>query len=127
MTQVVAAILEKDGRILICQRQAGQAHAHKWEFPGGKVEHDEAPEQALARELREELGIETGFIEAIERYPYAYPGKAAIDLLFYRVRSWTGTPRNLIFQDMRWEEQAELHRYDFLEGDLPFLSRFVPA
>ena len=127
MTQVVAAILEKDGRILICQRQAGQAHAHKWEFPGGKIEHEETPEQALARELREELGIGTGLVEAIESYAYAYPGKAPIELLFYRVRSWTGTPRNLIFQDMRWEEPAGLHRYDFLEGDLPFLSRFVPA
>ncbi len=127
MTQVVAAILEKEGRILVCQRQPGQAHAHKWEFPGGKVEHDEPPEHALARELREELGIETGFIEPIERYHYTYPGKAPIELLFYRVRTWTGTPRNLIFQDMRWEAPAALLRYDFLEGDLPFLSRFVPV
>ena len=55
MTTVVAGILERDGRILICQRKADQAHPLKWEFPGGKVEAGEEPEAALQRELNEEL------------------------------------------------------------------------
>ena len=57
MTQVVAAIFENNGRILICQRTPGQSHPLKWEFPGGKVEPGESPEQGLARELEEELAI----------------------------------------------------------------------
>ena len=127
MTRVVAAILEHEGRILICQRQPGQAHALKWEFPGGKVETGETAEEAVARELREELGIETGGVEAIETYQFSYPGKAPIELLFFRVRAWSGTPANLIFHDMRWEDRARLRGYDFLEGDLPFLGRFSGA
>ena len=58
MVQVVAAIIERDGRILICRRTREQSHALKWEFPGGKVEPGETPEQAVERELEEELGID---------------------------------------------------------------------
>ncbi len=57
MLQVVAAVIERDERILICQRRPGQSHALQWEFPGGKIEPGETPAQALARELEEELGV----------------------------------------------------------------------
>ena len=70
MTTVVAGVLIRDNRILICQRRADQAHALKWEFPGGKLEAGESPEQALVRELREELGIESTPIRELMRYEY---------------------------------------------------------
>src|SRR5579872_5910368 len=108
MLQVVAAILERDGRILIGQRKPGQSHALQWEFPGGKVEAGETPEQALARELEEELGISDAAGIEVARYPYAYPGKNPIELIFYRVTSFRGEPRNLVFHDLRWEPPARM-------------------
>src|SRR5436305_9437449 len=101
MLQVVAAILERDGRILICRRTPHQSHPLKWEFPGGKVEPGETPEAALARELEEELGIFGAAGEEIMRYEYCYPGKSPIELIFSRVTRCSGAPHNMIFGDMR--------------------------
>jgi len=121
MIQVVAAILERDGKILICRRRPEQSHGLQWEFPGGKVEAGETPEQALARELQEELGIAGAEGEQIAGYEYAYPGKKAIALFFFRVHSYSGEPRNLIFHEMRWEPATGLSQFDFVEGDREFL------
>jgi 8-oxo-dGTP diphosphatase len=121
MVQVVAAILERDGATLICRRKPGQSHPLKWEFPGGKLEPGETPAQALARELEEELGITGARGDEITRYEYAYPGKNPILLIFFRVRSFTGEPRNLVFHEMRWEPAEKLSNFDFVEGDRDFL------
>ena len=85
-----------------------QSHPLKWEFPGGKVEPGESLEQALARELEEELGIQGAAGELITRYPFAYPGKAPIELIFFRVRHFSGEPQNLIFHDLRWQPRFQL-------------------
>jgi 8-oxo-dGTP diphosphatase len=121
MLQVVAAIIERDGRILIGQRQPSQTHPLKWEFPGGKIEPGETPEQALARELEEELDIHGAAGTEITRYAYTYPGKNPIELIFFRVTQFRGEPRNRIFHDMRWETRSALSRLDFVEGDTAFL------
>ncbi len=92
MIQVVAAILEREGRILIGQRQPGQSHPLKWEFPGGKVEPGETPAQALTRELEEELGIVDSRGDEILRYDFRYPGKHPITLIFFRVVSLKANP-----------------------------------
>jgi 8-oxo-dGTP diphosphatase len=125
MLQVVAAILEREGRILVCQRQPDQSHPLKWEFPGGKVEAGETPEQALSRELEEELGIRQASGQEIDRYEYCYPGKTPILLIFFRVNQFEGDPQNLIFHAMRWELPARLAAYDFVEGDTAFLGRLA--
>ena len=122
MTIVVAGILEKDGKILICQRRADQPHPLKWEFPGGKLEAAETPQSALTRELREELGIEAEPGIELTRYEFAYPGKKPILLIFLKVPAWEGEPKNLIFETMTWASPESLTRYDFLEGDRPFLT-----
>jgi 8-oxo-dGTP diphosphatase len=127
MVQVVAAILEREGKVLICQRRPEQSHGLKWEFPGGKVEPDETPAQALARELEEELGIRAAAGEQIDAYEYTYPGKKTIVLLFFRVYSYIGEPRNLIFREMRWEPPGKLAEFDFVEGDREFLRGFAAA
>jgi 8-oxo-dGTP diphosphatase len=121
MIQVVAAIIERDGRILIGQRQPEQSHALKWEFPGGKVEPGETPEQALTRELEEELAIRNARGAEITRYEFVYPGKSAIALIFYRVIEFEGEPQNLIYREMRWEPPAKLPEFDFVEGDRDFI------
>lgn len=123
MTVVVAAIIERGGLVLVCRRREDGAHPLKWEFPGGKVELGESPEDALRRELREELGIAAEIGGEITRYEYAYPGKAPILLVFYRVAEFTGEPANLVFHEIRWEAGKLLRDYDFLEGDVDFVRR----
>lgn len=121
MLQVVAGIIEREGKILICRRTAAQSHPLQWEFPGGKVEAGETPEAALARELAEELGLAGVASEEIARYEFAYPGKNPILLIFLRVTRFRGKPRNLIFEDIRWAPPNRLDTFDFLEGDRDFL------
>jgi 8-oxo-dGTP diphosphatase len=125
MTVVVAGVLQRDGRILICRRRADQPHPLKWEFPGGKLEPGESPETALVRELREELGIESEAGFEIMRYEFAYPGKQPIRLIFLEVTAWRGDIENRIFDTILWERPEALTAYDFLEGDAPFLTAFT--
>ncbi len=125
MLQVVAAIIERQGEVLICRRQPKQPHALKWEFPGGKVEPGESPPQALARELEEELAIRQAAGREIHRYAFAYPGKSPMELIFFQVDSFLDEPVNRVFHEMRWAAPAELETFDFLEGDLRFLRWFA--
>lgn len=118
---VVAAVIERDGRILIGQRRSSDPHPLKWEFPGGKVEPPEAPEHALIRELREELAIEATIAGEIVRYRYQYPNRPPIELIFYRVVQFEGEPRNLAFEQIVWEARSKLRAYDFLDGDVEFV------
>jgi len=120
---VVAAVIRRGGRILICQRKRGGRHQLKWEFPGGKVEHRETPRDALARELREELDIVAPAGNEMARYEYAYLSQAPIQLIFYEVLEPAGEPRNLVFEQILWEDPARLASYDFLEGDRRFLRQ----
>lgn len=122
---VVAAVLERDGRMLVCQRKAGAWHELKWEFPGGKVEAGETPCRALARELGEELGIDAAIGAEMARYDYCYPGRTPIRLIFFRVAGYTGEPKNLEFAQIRWEAREQLPRYDFLDGDVDFVRRLA--
>ena len=123
--RVVAGVIDRDGMILIGQRRAGDRFAFKWEFPGGKVEPDEEPKEALARELREELGIEAEIGEEMARYEHHYPGKTAILLMFFRVLTFAGEPANHVFESIRWESRAKLPEYDFLDGDVDFVRRLA--
>jgi 8-oxo-dGTP diphosphatase len=126
MTTVVAGVLIREGRILVCRRRADQAHALKWEFPGGKLEDGETPEAALIRELREELGIEAEPSRELMRYEFAYPEKKPILLVFFEVLAWRGEIVNRIFESMEWSEAERLKDYDLLEGDGPFLEAYRP-
>jgi 8-oxo-dGTP diphosphatase len=126
VTTVVAAIIQRDGRILIGQRKDLGHHPLRWEFPGGKVEPGETPAAALIRELQEELGIHARIDRELMRYEYQYPGRSRILLIFYRVVDFEGEPQNLDFDQIRWERPELLCNYDFLEGDTQFLVAQVP-
>jgi 8-oxo-dGTP diphosphatase len=123
--RVVAGVIERDGQILIGQRRAGDRFEFKWEFPGGKVEPDEDPKDALARELHEELGISARIGEEMARYEHYYPGKTAILLLFYRVTEFTGEPANHVFESIQWAVRDRLPEIDFLDGDVDFVRRLA--
>jgi 8-oxo-dGTP diphosphatase len=126
VTTVVAAIIQRAGRILIGQRKDLGHHPLKWEFPGGKVEPGETPDAALVRELQEELGIHARIDRELMRYEYQYPGRSRILLIFYRVVDFDGDPQNLDFDQIRWELPEMLRNYDFLEGDTDFIAAQVP-
>lgn len=116
--QVVAALLLREGKLLICQRTRHQPMPLKWEFPGGKIEDGEQPAQALRRELEEELGIQALIGKAVARLHHDYKNGGAVELQFFRVDEYAGELENLVFREVRWVECAELPRYDFLEADL---------
>ncbi len=122
---VVAGLIERDGKILVCQRQAGDSHEFEWEFPGGKVETGETPKQALQRELSEELGIRAEIVEEIARYEYRYPKRPPILLIFLRVGPFEGEPASLAFEQIRWEPRSRLNAYNFLDGDRDFVRRLM--
>lgn len=124
MTTVVAAVIERDGLVLIAQRRNEGPHALKWEFPGGKVEPGESPPDALFRELQEELAISAQIGGEIMRYEYQYPGRPPILLIFYRVTTFTGEMENLNFERIEWATQHQLRDYDFLEGDTAFILKY---
>ena len=119
---VVAGVLERGEKVLIGQRKAGGRHPFKWEFPGGKVEPGEEPRAGLARELREELGIDAVIGEEIDAYQVRYASEHPTQLIFYRVSSFSGEPSNLDFEQILWEWRWKLPDYDFLEGDLRFVA-----
>ena len=124
MTTVVAAVIERDGLILIAQRKRTGQHPLKWEFPGGKVEPEEIPEKALVRELVEELGIRVTVGPEIGRYEFQYEGRWPVMLMFYRVTQFSGEPKNLDFEQILWTPRERLLDYDFLEGGAEFLKTY---
>lgn len=123
MVRVVAGLLRRHGRILICQRGRGGEHPGQWEFPGGKLEPGEEERAALVRELREELGIEAklGRLEARVRHTYA--AGREVEVAFYQVDGFDPEPENRVFQAMVWAAPGELHGYDFLAADHGVLER----
>ena len=123
---VAAAIIEKEGRILIAKRKEGWRHAGKWEFPGGTVEQDETPETCLHRELREELGIEAevGELYCGVTHAYCY---ATIQLLVYRARHVSGEFTLVDHDELRWVLPADLSQYEFPEADNPVVERLQRA
>jgi 8-oxo-dGTP diphosphatase len=125
MKRVVAALILKDDKLLICQRTRHQTMPLKWEFPGGKIEEGEQPRDALRRELDEELGINARIGDEVERIRHEYPNGTAVELRFFAVREYSGELENRIFRDMRWAERHELPSFDFLEADLGLVRKLA--
>jgi 8-oxo-dGTP diphosphatase len=122
---VSAAIIHRGGRVLVGQRRKADRHSLKWEFPGGKVEPGETPQQALVRELREELHIEAEVGTELARYEHEYPSGSRVHLLFFSVHAFQGEPEAQVFEQIRWAELRELPEFDFLEGDFDFVRRLA--
>jgi 8-oxo-dGTP diphosphatase len=121
MKRVVAALILKDGKVLVCQRTRHQTMPLKWEFPGGKLEQGEQPRDALRRELDEELGIDARIGEEVSRIVHEYPSGGSVELRFFVVHEYRGKIENRIFREVRWSPRSELPSYDFLEADLPIV------
>jgi mutator protein MutT len=123
---VVAAIIEFDRRVLICQRRAGDHYAFKWEFPGGKVKPGETLQAALKRELREELDADCPIGAEIYRVRFRYPEmRDEIELVFYAATAHPDSVCNMVFQQMRWAEYSELLNVDFLPADHDLVAKLA--
>ena len=126
MLTVVAALIEHNGRLLACQRKRGQRFELMWEFPGGKVEAGEAPEQALARELREELGVAAQVGPEVYRTRHQYSElPEALELIFFAASAVPGGIRNLVFEQIRWCAPSALLELDFLPADRELIAQLA--
>jgi 8-oxo-dGTP diphosphatase len=118
---VAAVITDARGRVLLARRGDGRDLAGLWEFPGGKREPGEAPEDTLIRELQEELGITVQVGAPIMRVPHLYPDKQLL-LDIRRVTAWKGVPRGVEGQALAWVEQDKLTRYPMPAADKPVVA-----
>ena len=120
---VVAAVIERDERFLVTRRPTGVHLAGLWEFPGGKIDHDESHDAALKRELREELDadIEVGELTFATTHPYPDRNVA---LYFYRC-TLLGSARPLLGQEIRWVARPELPLLDFPPADAQLIERLT--
>ena len=117
---VAAALIGADGRVLIAERAPGKPLSGRWEFPGGKREPGEDELEALARELREELGVERIEGRHMMRLTHVYPERT-VELSLWVVDRYQGEPRGLEGQALKWVEAGQLAEADLLEADRPFV------
>lgn len=116
------ALIDVDGRVLLAQRPEGKSMAGLWEFPGGKVEEGETPEEALIRELQEELGIDT-WASCLAPLTFASHRYDDFHLLMplFACRKWDGTPQSREGQALKWVRANELRNYPMPEADIPLI------
>jgi 8-oxo-dGTP diphosphatase len=124
MREVAVGVLRLNRKILICQRRRNAVYPLKWEFPGGKLEPGERPEEALRRELSEELAVEATIGPEFHRQEWTYPEginnptrDGAFRIYYHFVESFRGEPVNRVFEQIRWSTPAELPAMDILDGN----------
>jgi 8-oxo-dGTP diphosphatase len=120
---VAAALIDRDGRVLLAQRPPNKSMAGLWEFPGGKVEDGENPEDALIRELNEELGIDTwgSCLAPLSFASHSYEGFHLLMPLF-ACRKWIGTPMAMEGQVLKWVSKNDLKNYAMPPADIPLIA-----
>lgn len=121
---VVAGILQKNDRILICQRRRSDPYGLQWEFPGGKVEPGESMPAALQREIEEELAIQVEVGDEIYRLRHRYPDRY-VEVVFFSLRTSCTEVDNRVFEAVEWAPRSKLLEYNFLEADRDLVSRLA--
>jgi 8-oxo-dGTP diphosphatase len=123
---VAVALIDTDGRVLLAKRPEGKSLAGMWEFPGGKVEAGETPEQALIRELREELGIEVNeaCLAPLTFASHAYP-ELHLLMPLYVCRKWSGTVRAREAQELKWVRPHDMRSMPMPPADGPLVAHLL--
>ena len=122
MKEVTAAIILKDNRVLIAQRAPGENLAGKWEFPGGKIEHEETPQDCLKREIREELDVDIEVLDSFGESIYAYHS-GTIKLMAFWCKWISGDFTLKVHSQIAWVNHNELDLYDFAPADIPLVEK----
>jgi 8-oxo-dGTP diphosphatase len=124
LTKVTAAVIEKDGKVLIARRREETGSGGLWEFPGGMLEDGETPEKGLEREIAEELGVHIRVGELLQSVPYRSPA-LSIELLAYRAVLVSGEFKLTDHDEIRWAEPSELEESDFSKPDRPIIRLLI--
>ena len=122
MLTVVAALIWRDGKFLICQRPKDKKRALLWEFVGGKVEQGETKEHALVRECHEELAITVKVKDVFCEVSHVYPD-VTVNLTLFNAEIVDGEPQMLEHNDMRWITPAEIDNFEFCPADVDILKK----
>lgn len=121
---LAAIILNHDGSVLLAQRKPERMHGLKWEFPGGKLKVKESPENCLAREIEEELGIKISVQQLFSAINYSYPEENII-LLAYFSELQSGTFRLTDHAEVRWVPINQLMTFDLSPADIPIVEKLI--
>jgi 8-oxo-dGTP diphosphatase len=123
---VVAALIESEGQLLVCQHRRGDRFELMWEFPGGKVQPGETLEAALVRELHEELGVTARIGPELHRTQHTYPEMAEpLELVFFAASAPAAQITNRVFEQIAWREPATLAELNFLPADRGLIDRLA--
>ena len=123
---VVGGLIQQNQKILICQRKDNGDHPLKWEFPGGKLKKNENNQDALKRELKEELNIEINEMIFFDEYIYEYEELSKkLKLVFFSIFQFKGEIQNKVHQQLKWIDISNLSDYDFLEGDFKIINKLL--
>jgi 8-oxo-dGTP diphosphatase len=125
---VVAGVIESEGKILVCQRRRGDTFELMWEFPGGKLQAEETPAEGLARELREELGVEAEVGVELFRTRHRYAELSEpIELIFLAAEADPQKIQNVVFERIEWRAASALGELEFLPADREFIALLARA
>jgi 8-oxo-dGTP diphosphatase len=125
MIKVSAALILRSSEILVCQRKKTSRYPLQWEFPGGKLESGETPEQCLYRELTEELSIDAEIGTLFYRHEWHYPDSGTFEVYFFLVSSFHGEVKNNAFEQIRWIPMQQLPEIDMLEGNREVVQKIM--
>ena len=121
---VASGVIVKNNKILIGLRAEGDSGAGMWEFPGGKIELNESSENAIKREMREELDIEVIVNQKIMKYSHRFKN-TIYEISFFEINKFFGSIKKNVHDDLQWVELASLKKYRFISGDLLFIDRIL--
>lgn len=124
MRRVTAALIESNGKVLLALRKAGKHMGRKWEFPGGKIDPGETPQQALRRELAEELSIQAEIGEFLGSTRYREHG-LDLEILLYRARQTGGSLVLREHEEIRWVEPGKVETFDLVDSDRKLFRRYL--
>ena len=121
---VASGVIVKNNKILIGLRAEGDSGAGMWEFPGGKIELNESSENAIKREMREELDIEVTVNQKIMKYSHRFKN-TIYEISFFEINKFFGLIKKNVHDDLQWVKLASLKKYRFISGDLLFIDRIL--